>query len=115
MLALLDTGSDMTSIPPSIVERFEMPQVNEARIRVYDVNTGARRVEKRPVVQAHIDLGGSLPAINVPCVMYAFEVSDDDAVSDDEEPEHIIIGRDILNLLILALHGPNRRLRLQLP
>jgi hypothetical protein len=99
ILALLDTGADQSVIPPSVIQRLKMPQVDEMDVLVYQ--EGRRRQETVPVFQAHLDLGAALPSINLQCLEMTWEVGG----ADDPIPEHIIIGREILNLFSLVLEG----------
>lgn len=108
VLALIDTGSDMTSVPPSLIDRLGLPQVNEVVIEAFDA-TGSKRRFQRPVVSAHLDLGESLPAVNVQCLRFEWETPDSTIA------EHVVLGRDILNGLLLALNGPELRGTIALP
>lgn len=59
ILALLDTGSDMTSIPPAVVRRLDMVQVDSIRVRRFI--DGARREELAAVFQAQ-DYSATMPS-----------------------------------------------------
>ncbi len=86
--ALVDTGADCTVIPAAVARALRLPLVDRVGIR--GVAGGARRV---PVHAASVGLGG----VSGTARLVAFE-------------DEAILGRDLLNLLVIRLDGPRLEL-----
>lgn len=85
--ALVDTGSDATLVPVQYLQEIGSVEIYPSRIR-------SHWGEWRPVDLYMIDLevaGQRLPAVTV--------------VGDDQG-DSVLLGRNVLNLLILLLDGP---------
>ncbi len=85
--ALIDTGSDGTLVPMALLEDVLAPVLSETRIRSH---WGEWRAVQLFLVDIELE-GLSLPGILV--------------VGDDTGHE-IVLGRNVLNRLHLALNGP---------
>ena len=93
--ALVDTGSDFTLVPLSYLLRMDAPEARAAFLR-------GLWSEQRPVTVYLVDLhleNRVLPDIEV--------VGIEDESSETEEESEIILGRNVLNRLILLLDGPS--------
>jgi hypothetical protein len=88
--AKMDTGSDFTTIPHSSAVALNLIQFDEQPL------TGAfgGPPTKRPVFKADIEFLGLPPILNHPLVSL-------------EKKEYMLIGRDVLNLYVTHLDGPN--------
>ncbi|MCS6910524.1 MAG: hypothetical protein NZM11_08150 [Anaerolineales bacterium] len=93
-VALIDTGADLTLIPLDMLLKVGAPEMRQALARgVWD--------EPRPVTLYQVDL----------------HIADHKLVGveviglDTDEPE-IILGRDVVNRLILLLDGPQLQLNI---
>jgi hypothetical protein len=96
--ALIDTGGDFTTVPLSWLLQIEAPEVRWAYLR-------GLWSEQRPVTLYLIDLhfeSGILPGVEVIGI-------DEDDIEMDEDSE-IVLGRNVLNQLILLLDGPNQQI-----
>ena len=94
--ALIDTGGDFTLVPLSWLLQINAPEVRWAYLRGL---WGERRQVTLYLVDLHLDTG----------VLAGIEVIGAD---DDEEPvedREVILGRNVLNKLILLLDGPNEQ------
>lgn len=87
ILALLDTGADITSVPIRYLERIQAPEVDEVRLRSH---WGHAVNVITYLVDIVID-NATLPAIEV---------------ASDTMNSEIVLGRDVLNHLILLIDGP---------
>jgi len=90
---LVDTGADCTILPPAIIHALGLPAVGVVGI----TGVGGTRIDATTHA-AMLDLG---PANVIAEVMQV-----------DDEP---IIGRDVLNQLVLELDGPARQLSVRPP
>lgn len=84
---LIDTGSDATLVPAEQLQAIEAEEIYRARLR-------SHWGELRPVAVYLVDLqvaGHNLPGIEV--------------IADDLT-EDVLLGRNVLNRLILLLDGP---------
>ncbi len=93
--ALFDTGSDFTLVPLSDLLRMDAPEAQSAFLR-------GLWSEQRPVTVYLVDLhleNRVLPDVEV--------VGIEDESSETEEESEIILGRNVLNRLILLLDGPS--------
>jgi hypothetical protein len=89
--ALVDTGGDFTLIPLSWLLDVGAPEVQWAYLR-------GPWSEQRPVTLYFVDLhldSGVLPGVEVI------------GVEEEEADEEIVLGRNVLNRLILLLDGPH--------
>ena len=91
LVALVDTGADMTLVPEPVARILGLPVISQ--IRVTGVTGTA---EGADVFAAAIELAGK----NLLVEVVAFG-------------EETIVGRDLLNRLVLRLHGPGKRLEVR--
>ena len=95
--ALIDTGGDFTTVPLTWLLQIDAPEVRWAYLR-------GLWSEQRPVILYLVDLhfeGNTLPGVEVIGI-------DEDDIETDEDRE-IVLGRNVLNQLILLLDGPNKQ------
>ena len=90
---LIDTGADCTLVPESLARVLDLPCVG--RLEVLGVGGGGGSA---PAYAARVEIAGN--AILTRLVAYE---------------EDVIIGRDVLNRLLLVLHGPRQRVRVTSP
>lgn len=87
IVALADTGADITSIPVRLLSEIDAPEIDEVRLRSHwghAVNVVTYLVD--------VVIGDSvLPAIEV---------------AGDMTNNEIVLGRDVINQLILLVDGP---------
>jgi predicted aspartyl protease len=84
--ALLDTGSDVTAIPVSLVQRLQV--IPFSRLQLEDVSGETKTVQTYAV---HLTIGElTLPRLEV----------------IQTELDQVILGRDVLNHLYVLLRGP---------
>ena len=93
LIAIVDTGSDGTLIPTEYLERVEAIGIGDAVL--YGVVGEARRVHLNEI-DLHI---GSLLLPGV-------------VVVGDDHGHEVILGRNILNKLVVLLDGPRRETEL---
>lgn len=91
--ALIDTGSDFSLVPEKWLWGIDAPRSRPARVR--GLWSPYQEVTLF-LVDIHLDVG-ALPGIEVVRVMKA------EGIFENEE---IVLGRNVLNLLILLLEGP---------
>lgn len=84
---IVDTGADVTALPRSLLLRIGAPYFDRAYLRGV---TGKREPVNLYLVTLHI---GSLRIAGVTVVSL-------------DAPDNTILGRDVLNQLDIALHGP---------
>jgi hypothetical protein len=97
MLALIDTGGDFTTVPLNWLLGIDAPEVRWAYLR-------GLWSEQRPVTLYLVDLhleNGILPGVEV------IGIDEDDI--ETEEDREIVLGRNVLNQLILLLDGPDEQ------
>ena len=94
--ALIDTGSDFTLVPEKWLQGLDVPRSRPARVR--GLWSSYHQVTLF-MVDIHLDIG-ILPGIEVVRVMKS------DGVFENEE---IVLGRNVLNMLILLLEGPTQQ------
>lgn len=87
LTALVDTGTDVTTVPLSIVNALQAPLARQALV---EAHWGARLLVSLFTIDVHID-AWTMPSVDV--------------IADPRGAE-IILGRDILNKLWLKLDGP---------
>ena len=92
--ALIDSGSDMTVLPVEMVHRLGIPRVGFVLMSGVDQET--REV---PVYAVALGLDGVLPPSIHRVVAW--------------EKDYGLLGRDVLNKVVLLLHGPERRLEVR--
>lgn len=88
LMALVDTGADITVIPQTVARRLRLPAIGSLLVR--GVGGTARPT---PVYSAVVELVGVREVIEV--------------LALGEEP---LVGRDLLNRWTLVLRGPQREL-----
>ncbi len=91
--ALIDTGSDFTLVPEKWLRDLDAPRSRPARVRGL---WSAYREVTLFLVDIHLEIG-TLPGVEVVRVMKS------EGIFENEE---IVLGRNVLNLLILLLEGP---------
>jgi predicted aspartyl protease len=84
--ALADSGADATILPPAVLQNAQVDQVGRARMR-----WGSHQSQTYDVYLATIAIG--------PCEIYGVRVLADPTGS---EP---ILGRDVLNQMVVTLNG----------
>ena len=97
MPALIDTGGDFTTVPLNWLLQIDAPEVRLAYLR-------GLWSEQRPVTLYLVDLHletGVLPGVEV------IGIDEDDI--ETEEDREVVLGRNILNQLILLLDGPGQQ------
>ena len=93
LVALVDTGADLSVLPVSVVEALALPQVSTTRIQGV---TGV--AEKTPVHAVTLEVAGTLVLAEV--VAWGDEA---------------IVGRDVLRRFVLELDGPRETLVVRVP
>ncbi len=91
VVGLLDTGADLTLVPATLARTLDLPVVS--RIRIAGV-TGA--VDHADVVAVTVELFGRI--LLAEAVAFGADT---------------IVGRDVLNRLVLRLNGPRRILEVE--
>lgn len=93
--ALVDTGADFTLVPLSWLLRVDAPEARWVYLRGL---WGEQRQVTLYLVDLHLDIG----------VLAGVEVA---GIEDEETPEdqEIVLGRNILNQLVLLLDGPQKQ------
>ncbi len=96
-LALIDTGGDFTTVPLTWLLQIDAPEVRLAYLR-------GLWSEQRPMtlylVDIHLD-NGVLPGVEV------VGIDEDDIETEDDR--EIVLGRNVLNQLILLLDGRSKQ------
>lgn len=99
-LALIDTGGDFTTAPLSWLLAIDAPEFRWAYLR-------GLWSEQRPVtlylVDVHLE-NGLLPGMEV--------IGIPDEEIETEEDYEIVLGRNILNRLLILLDGPSKQVNL---
>ena len=93
--ALIDTGGDFTTVPLNWLLQIDAPEIRMAYLR-------GLWSEQRPVTLYLVDLhleNGTLPGVEVVGI-------DEDDIENEDDRE-IVLGRNVLNQLILLLDGPH--------
>ena len=93
--ALIDTGSDFTLAPLSYLLRMDAPEARSAFLRGL---WSEQRAVNVYLVDLHLE-NRILPDVEV--------VGVEDESNETEEESEIILGRNVLNRLILLLDGPS--------
>jgi hypothetical protein len=91
--ALLDTGADYTLVPLSWLLRVDAPEARWAFLRGL---WSEQRQVTLYLVDLHLDIG-TLAGVEVV------------GVEDEELDQEIVLGRNILNQVILLLDGPHQQ------
>lgn len=89
--ALIDTGADATLVPLRYVRQLRAPVARRANLRTHLGST-------RSVTLHLLDVG--IDHVRLPSI----------AVIADTTGDEVILGRDVLNRLILVLDGPGQTL-----
>ncbi len=87
--ALVDSGADRTLVPQAIISQVQAPEVARLEFEV-----GGGDIITLPICRVTLAVRGFPPLVA------------DVAASDGEET--ILLGRDVLNLYVVTLDGPNR-------
>ena len=87
--ALVDTGADITLVPLSLLEQIEAPELDEVRLRSH---WGHATTVTTYLVNIELSTG-VLPGLEVVGDLHAGE---------------IVLGRDVLNRLLLLIDGPRQ-------
>ena len=88
--AVLDTGADITMVSLALLEQIEAPELDEVRIRSY---WGEYQTVTTYLVS--IRFGAEiLPGVEV--------------VGDQHSRQEILLGRNVLNKLLLLIDGPQQ-------
>lgn len=95
--ALIDTGGDFTTAPLEWLLQVDAPEVRGAYIRGL---WSAQRIVTLYLVDLHI-ANEVLPAVEV------VGIPEDDI--ETEEDREVVLGRNVLNSLIVLLDGPQRQ------
>ena len=96
LLAMIDTGSDSSLIPMRWIRQIKVPVFRSAFVRGM---WGGRKAASIYAIDLHLT-AGILPHIEVT------GIDDEDETFENEE---IILGRNVLNKLILLLEGPKQQ------
>ena len=95
--ALIDTGGDFTTVPLTWLLQIDAPEARWAYLR-------GLWSEQRPVTLYLVDLhfeSAILPGVEV--------IGIDEGDIETEDDREIVLGRNVLNQLILLLDGPNQQ------
>lgn len=87
----LDTGADGTAIPVGLIEKLGLCQVDEIQVGGYDDDEDSMKIS--PVYSAHITIEPLKPFIA-------------EVIPEYKEKEYALIGRDIINKMLITLDGP---------
>jgi|DewCreStandDraft_1066081.scaffolds.fasta_scaffold00494_44 hypothetical protein len=90
--ALVDSGADLTVLPEELVRMLRLPQIGEVTVR--GVEGVARRV---PVYAAEVEVVGGIRRIVEVVGIRA----------------NALLGRDVLNGMVITLDGPQQVLRVE--
>ncbi|MBI4674606.1 MAG: hypothetical protein HY741_23425 [Chloroflexi bacterium] len=93
--ALVDSGADVTIVPASIPEMLGAESDNDKVIRAY---SGGGRIVK----MYYLDI--AIGEQRYPAVM----------VAADPQADQVMIGRNLLNKLIITLNGPRQELEIKI-
>ena len=96
--ALVDTGGDFTTVPLSWLLEIDAPEVRMAYLRGL---WSEQRAVTLYLVDVHLE-NGVLPGMEV------IGIDEDDI--ETEADREIVLGRNVLNQLILLLDGPNQQM-----
>jgi predicted aspartyl protease len=88
--ALIDTGADCSVIPARVARLLKLPIVDKASVRGF-----AGDPEQRPIFAARLRIGETILLARLLAI--------------GTEP---LLGRDILNQLVVRIDGPNHQLHL---
>lgn len=89
--ALMDSGADLTVLPEELVRTLRLPQIGEVTVR--GVEGVARRV---PVYAAEVEVAGIRRIVEVVGIR-----------------TNALLGRDVLNRMVITLNGPQQILRVE--
>jgi len=90
--ALVDSGADLTVLPEELVRMLRLPQIGEGTVR--GVESVARRV---PVYAVEVEVVGGIRRI---VEVVGIRVN-------------ALLGRDVLNGMVITLDGPQQVLRVE--
>jgi predicted aspartyl protease len=92
VVAIVDTGSDGSLVPQSLLDQLGAPIVDSKRIR-------SHWGDWRQVLMFSVDIG--IDDLRLPSI----------EVVGDEQGSEIILGRNVLNRLRLLLDGPRQEVQ----
>lgn len=104
LTALIDTGADFTIVPLRWLLEASAPETRAAYARGI---WSPRQLVTLYLVDIHLDQM-VLPGVEVVGTQSEYGESDDDPESD----EQLILGRNVLNRLLILLDGPNQQTHL---
>jgi hypothetical protein len=99
VLALLDSGADISVVPPEIISRLGLVPIGEMQAVV--IEDGVRRTVWKDVYNVHINIADGFPGFNYETMEFTWETA------ESTVPEHLTLGRDVLNRYNLTLEGPS--------
>lgn len=88
VVALVDTGADITVIPQSVARRLRLPAIGSVRVR----GVGGA-IQQAPLYSAVVELAGTKDHVEVLAL-----------------GEETLVGRDLLNRWTVRLRGPQKQL-----
>ncbi|MDR7520630.1 MAG: hypothetical protein QN123_13820 [Armatimonadota bacterium] len=92
VLALVDSGADLTVLPEGLPQALGLPQVSEVTVR------GVAGTASVPVFAAEVEAAGGRRVVEVVGV-----------------GAEALLGRDLLNHWVVTLDGPRRSLQVEVP
>ena len=92
--ALLDSGADVSVLPPTVVEGLNLYATESRDLEAFD--DGVQRRHAADLYEVHIALPGGVAQGNLQALGHEFVLGQ----------EYIILGRDVLNMWRVTLDGP---------
>lgn len=89
LIALIDTGADITLVPQVLLETIRAPELDEARLRSH---WGEYVTVFTYLVDVTLDIG-TLPGVEV---------------VGDSYGDKVLLGRNVLNKVLLLIDGPRQ-------
>ena len=91
VVAVLDTGADITMVPLALLEQINAPELDEVRLRSH---WGEQTLFTTYLISIQLGVE-TLPGVEV--------------VGDPYSQQEVLLGRDVLNKLLLLIDGPQQR------